>query len=196
MKIALGLILAFILPIGLFAVTIPEASDVVLIYDNANDEQQGKYNYLYQVQNESEIFPCEASKCSTDAFRDRGTITMVVYKLPEGFPRVQGIADQDNLQDYVDSAEQQYVLENIVTDWSSGVDGRPYQLVHLYPDGTAVIDAITYNKPEINGDKGDVVVEEKDSKLAIILGSLLLAIVLVIGSIFLWRFIQRRRLRY
>lgn len=132
------------------AASIPQASDVILVYDNANTEQQGKYNFLFTVQNDPIIYPCEGNRCSMVNFRALGEATITVYKLPEGFPRVAGLQDQAKLQEYINQADQHYRLTGIATNWDTTSDGRPYQLVYLSPDGSYRIEAETYSKPSTN----------------------------------------------
>lgn len=132
------------------AATIPESSDVVLIYDNADTEQQGRYNFMFTVDGDMTIYPCEANYCSVVQFQDRGQVTMTVYKLPEGFPRASTVQDPAKLEEYKQLAESTYTLEDIQTNWLPDKDGRPYQTVQLSPDGKVTIESNTYNKPDIN----------------------------------------------
>lgn len=132
------------------AASIPESSEVLLIYNNANEEQQTRYNFIYTVDDDSTVYTCATNRCSTAAFRDRGTINMTVYKLPDGFPRVANIVDQKLLKEYVELAEQSYWIENVITNQSTAEDGRQYLKVFLSPDGSVVLESANYDKPEMN----------------------------------------------
>lgn len=191
------LLLLIGLPSSVQAETIPQASDVVLIYNNASEEQQAKYNFIYTVNDDNTIYTCEANRCSILPVRDRGTVIMTVYKLPEGFPRVNTEVDQNKLAQYKQQAEQTYVLNSIVTNLSTSGETRPYQLVHLTPDGQATIDNATYTKPDINVPKDNATPStNKGLWWKVLLGIISVGLVGT-GGYYGWqKYSMRRRLQF
>ncbi len=193
-KIAL-ISLSIFMPTAILASSIPESSEVVLIYENANNEQQTRYNYVYTVNDDPIIYTCAANRCSMQQLRDRGSVTMTVHKLPDGFSRPSNIVDQKVLQEYIDLAEKTYVLNNISTNLSASADGRPYLEVNLYADGTSTISSANYDKPEFNQDEN---LTDDEAGLAMWMKILLgtgAAIAVGILGFFLVRLLQARRLR-
>lgn len=196
MKWKLAIIsLSIFIPMTTWASSIPESSEVVLVYDNANAEQQTRYNYIYTVNDDSTIYACEANRCSMQELRDRGSVTMTVYKLPDGFSRPSNIVDQKLLQEYVTLAEKSYVLNNISTNLSATDSGRPYLEVNLYADGTSTIASANYDKPEFNQDtSGQTGSAGLAMWLKIVIG--VIAIMVLVGlAFFVLRLLKARRLR-
>lgn len=150
--IAVVISLLTLAPLSTNAVSIPESSEVVLNYENANPEQQTRYNYIFTVNDDSHIYTCAANRCSMQPLRDRGTVTMTIYKLPDGFPRPSNVVDQKVLGEFKELAEKTYVLNSIPTNLSTTENGRPYLEVGLYADGTSSITNANYDKPEFNQD--------------------------------------------
>lgn len=196
MKWKLAIIsLSIFIPITTWAGSIPESSEVVLVYENANQELQTRYNYIYTVNDDQTIYACEANRCSMQQLRDRGSVTMTVYKLPDGFSRPSNIVDQKVLQEYVSLAEKSYVLNNISTNLSATDNGRPYLEVNLYADGTSTMASANYDKPEFNQDKnGPIGSTGLALWLKIVIG---VTAVIVVGALvfFLLRLLKARRLR-
>lgn len=196
MKWKLAIIsLSIFIPITTWASSIPESSEVVLVYENANEEQQTRYNYIYTVNDDSTIYACEANRCSMQELRDRGSVTMTVYKLPDGFSRPSNIVDQKLLQEYVTLAEKSYVLNNISTNLSATDSGRPYVEVNLYADGTSTIASANYDKPEFNQDKNRQTGNTGLSMWLKIIIGIIAVIVVGVLVFFLFRILKARRLR-
>lgn len=146
------------MPLVTVADTIPEASDVVLIYDNAAVEDQNQYSFVFRANDDATVYPCSANICSTQQFRSWGTMSMHLYLLPEGFPRPDAVVDQEKLVEYANRADQEYFLEDIPTKWDPEDEGREYLLVNLNSDGTASSKSATYDKPLLKANK-----EESDA---------------------------------
>lgn len=196
-----GALALTIFPGALHAEVIPESSDVVLLYDAGENEpdleQQSKHNYMFTVDGDSTIYPCEANYCSLSDLKDRGEVTMTIYKLPEGFPRASNVVDPAKLAEYRDSAEQQYSIEEIRTDLLPDDEGRPYQTINLSSDGTFELDNAVYNKPELNNkSKSDADgFWQSRNVLAIIFG-VVAAISIVVGGFYLRKYLRAHAARW
>lgn len=136
----------FLFPLIAAASALPQTSDVVLIYENVSNEEQTKYNYLFTVEGDDTIYPCSANRCSVEPWRDRESLTLKIYQLPEGYPRVATIVDQTTLAEYKAAAEQNFTIKNILTNPSSDDSGRTFQQVTLHADGSAEVETITQAK--------------------------------------------------
>lgn len=119
------------------AATVPAPSEVVMIYDHAVLEEQSNYNFLFTIDGDNTIYPCSANRCSLAPFIAQPTVTMTVYKLPDGFQRVSQLTGQSTLQEYLVLADHRYTLENIPTQPTTTEGVRTYQLAYLQPDNTA-----------------------------------------------------------
>lgn len=188
-------LLSLLVPGIVFAANIPGASEVVLIYENAAIEQQSRYDFIFTINNDPTIYPCVANRCSMQPFRDLGNVTMTVYKMPEGFPRVANIVDQKVLNEYITLAEKRYVLENIATNLSTVEDGRQYQEAYVYADGTVKLQTANYDKPEFNQDES-AADENSTGKLIwkIVIGLVGAAVVVALVMVIM-RIMKARQLR-
>lgn len=194
--LSIGLVGVIFSP-AVFAATIPESTDVVMVYDDADAEQQGRYDFMYTVEGDTTIYPCEANYCSVAQFKNSGTVTMTVYKLPEGFPRVSTIKDLAKLQEYKQLAEHTYVIEDVQTDLLPDQDGRPYQTVYLSSDGSVKAESNVYNKPEINPNSSDTVTGFWSARniIAMVIGVLAIA-ALIVGGWYLRSYIRKRNMNF
>lgn len=125
-----------------------------MIYDHATLTQQSNYNFLFTIAGDSNIYPCSANRCSLASFTAQPTVTMTVYKLPDGFQRLSNLADQTTLQTDLKLADHQYTLQNIPTQPTNAAGNRTYELAYLQPDGTATTvlsDTITANSIQTTG---------------------------------------------
>lgn len=188
---------------GLFAhtslaATIPTASDVVLVYNNnAALTQSGRYHFLYTVQDDPEIYACEINRCSTAKWAKQGSITMTIYKLPDGFVTGAGLVNPTLLQQYLEHAEQTYVVPNIVTDISTKL-GRQFQTVNLLPNGKFTLQQSTYIKPieQIVHSSYQIKLPTKPSYLAWWVGGGIALVLLGYGIWRLWKYNHWRQLQY
>ena len=84
-----------LLPFTGWSAAIPAAGDLVLQYENDAADKQLKYNYLFTVDGDATIYVCQANHCSMSQFKDKsGTVSVTLYKLPDGFPRPQTLPNQ------------------------------------------------------------------------------------------------------
>ena len=174
------------LPTIVSAATIPEASDVVLIYNNASEENQDKFNFVFRVNGDAFVYACEANRCSTQQFSDKQSVTLTIYKLPDGFPRPDTIVDQTKLVEYAEKADQIYTLESVPTNLSSESEGRPYQIVYLNPDGSFESTSATYDKPLIKIKRDEDEVINKFPWFPALIGLLIIVAVSATG-VLIWR---------
>ena len=140
----------FLLPVAAGAAVLAQSSEVVLVYDGAGEEDQGRHSFLYTIAGDDTIYPCDANRCDMSEYSERGAVDLTVYKLPEGFPRPQGIADQARLQEFIDSADNTYQLGSIQTDLRDTGDGKQFYTVSVWPDGTHQLNETTYDKADPN----------------------------------------------
>lgn len=139
--------------------TIPQAADIVVVYDNAEPEDQARHSFLFSAGSDATLYACDANKCNTEIASESGVTSVTIYKLPEGFPRPQGIADQKKLQEFADSAEQRYVLDSIDLGLKTESTDRPYYMMYAASDGSFTLEQVNYNKPLINHEQEEVVEE-------------------------------------
>ncbi len=126
---------------------VPQTTDIVLIYEGANIEDQGKDNYVYTVADDDTIYTCEANRCSLAQFASQAQITMTIYKLPEGYPRVAGVIDQVTLQKYKQAASQTYTVPNVSTaPAGDGSNNRTFQELQLQADGSFSVDTVSQER--------------------------------------------------
>lgn len=133
------------------AVALPQPSDVVLWYEDGDVEAQTKYDYLFTVAGDDTIYPCAANRCSLEPFLEQGTVDLTIYKLPEGYPRVANIVDQDTLVEYRNAAEQTYKIAGVSTmptntDEEADSTGRTFQEIHLKADGSFESSTVTQER--------------------------------------------------
>ena len=170
------------------AAAVAQSSEVVLVYENASEEEQGRYSFVYTVNDDPTIYACEANRCDTAHLSDMEMVTMTVHKLPEGFPRPQDIADQSRLEEFANSAEQTYRLENIATNLKDNGSGKPFFNVQLFADGSSVVDQATYDKVDPNTPVVDNEVNANTSSWVwAIVGGLSLVAILAGGGLFMIR---------
>ncbi len=178
------------------AASVAEASEVVLWYENESENTQLRYNYIFTLDGDDTVYTCTANRCSMNDFSNLGTISMNLYKMPQGFPRVANVVDQEILQEYVTLAEQNFRIDNIATDWTSVDNDRPYQQVQLYADGSVEVSRAVYEKADLNGT--EAVGTDEGSVFGLILKILLgvcIAAIVVAGGILGWRYWQQHRKR-
>ncbi len=138
-----------LIPHLLLAVALPQPSDVVLYYETNNQADQNKYNYLYTVAGDAAIYPCAVNRCSMETVRSQPLVTITVYKLPEGYPRVANITDQKLLAEYLAAAERSYTIPDVPTQPVAAADavtGRTFQEIQLYADGSFERSVVTQEK--------------------------------------------------
>lgn len=136
-----------LIPSLVLAAALPQTSDVVLLYETGDDAQQAKYNYLFTVAGDQTIYPCSANRCSLEPFRDQTAITLTIYKLPDGYPRVATIVDQTTLAEYQAAAEQTYTIPDVATQPANAAEtGRTFQVIQLKADGDFELSTTTQAK--------------------------------------------------
>ncbi len=137
-------------PLMAQAVSLPQPGDVVLVHESASDDKQASYNYIFTVTGETDIFTCQANRCSTLAFRDQPTIDMTVYQLPDGYQRVASVVDQTVLKEYQSVAVAQYQLNQLPTTLAATDTTRSYHTVTIADDGSFQLDTTSQERnPEI-----------------------------------------------
>lgn len=132
---------------SVLAVAVAQPSDVVLAYESADIEGQSKENYLFTVEGDVTLYPCEANRCSLAEFTDQSYVNLTIYKLPEGYPRVATVVDQSTLQEYAAAAAITYTVPNVATTLSAdGSDTRTYQTLQLKADGSYELDTVSQER--------------------------------------------------
>jgi hypothetical protein len=193
-KLSANLVLAMVLCLGSSNVTlaanIPDASDVILMYGTAASDQQTKYNFLFTVEGDNGIYACDGNRCSTSQWEEQGTITMTVYKLPDGFTRVSTIVDASVLQSYIAQAEQSYRVPNISTNLTATNAGRQYQTIRLEPNGQFTLETSAFAKTDITNLKTEQPATQSTQEL-LLTGKIMVSIITVvagIGAVVLWKY--------
>lgn len=166
--------------------TIPQAADIIVVYDNAEPEDQARHSFLFSAGGDATLYACDANKCNTETASESGITSVIIYKLPEGFPRPQGIADQKKLQEFADSAEQRYVLDSIDLGLKTEAADRPYYIMYASNDGSFTLEQANYNKPLINHELEEVIEEASRSWLTWLAVGVGIVLVAAAG-ILLWR---------
>jgi hypothetical protein len=184
---------AWLVPAVSLAQTIPQASDIVVVYENADIEQQARYNFLFTVEGDAMVYPCEANRCSTEPFRDKSSINITLYKLPDGFPRPQGIPDQAKLREFIQLSEQQYTLSNIQPNLQTSGSERPYYEAQLSSNGKVKVNLQSYTKPV----EEDATLSTKRTALWVWIVGLAVGIAVLVATAILGRkYIMNKRVEY
>lgn len=171
---------------SVLAAAVAQPSDVVLIYESADIEAQGKENYLFKLEGDEKLYPCEANRCSLAEFTDQSQVNLTIYKLPEGYPRVATVVDQSTLLEYASVAVITYTVPNVATTLSAdGSDMRTYQTLQLKADGSYELDIVSQERNALLQE--DVVTEQswKGFIWYIIVG--LVVVGLGVGGVWLWK---------
>jgi len=132
---------------SVLAAAVAQPSDIVLIYESTDSAAQGKENYLFMVEGNTTIYPCDANRCSLAEFTEQATVNLIIYKLPEGYPRVATVVDQATLQEYVTAAATTYIVPNVsTTPPGDGSTGRTFQELQLKADGSFTLDVVSQER--------------------------------------------------
>lgn len=172
---------------SVLAAAVAQPSDIVLIYESADIEEQGKENYLFTAEGDETLYPCEANRCSLVEFADQNQVNLTIYKLPEGYPRVATIIDQSTLQEYAAAAAITYTVSNVATTLSAdGSDTRSYQTVQLKADGSYELGTVSQERNVLLQE--DTVTEQ--SRKSNIMWYIIIGLVVVGmggGAVWLWK---------
>jgi hypothetical protein len=178
-------LIALLLTHSVLAAAVPPVTDVVLIYEDADLEAQGKDNYLFTVDGDSTIYPCAANRCSLADFVDRPTVALTVYKLPEGYPRVANVIDQATLAEYRAAAAVTYAIPNVATTPAGdGSTSRTFQEIHLSADGNFSVDTVSQERNVLL--QAAIVTERSGTWLWYVVGGIGAALAIGIGR-WLWK---------